>query len=115
MKKLQFRRVFSLILVLCLVLPLLPLDVLADALDPYSPANFKGLVVKAESNVTMVFYKNHTRDAEDKIQPDHTVTEGSYTYYYFAGISGSYCYDAKRTGDYTIYQKLYITSAEAKT
>lgn len=115
MRKPQFRRVFSLLLVFCLVLPLLPLDVLADVVDPYSPVNFTGLVVKAESNVTMVFYKNHTRDAEDKIQPDHTVTEGSYTYYYFAGISGSYCYDAKRSGDYTIYQKLYITSAEAKT
>ena len=99
MKKLQFRRVFSLILVICLVLPLLPLDALADAIDPYSPVNFTGLVVKAESNVTMVFYKDHTRDAEDKIQPDHTVTENGYTDYYFAGISGYYCYEAKRSGD----------------
>ena len=75
-------------------------------------SNFKGLIVKAESNVTMVFYKDHTREAADKIQPDFTETIDGYTYYYFSGISGYYCYDASRTGDYTIYQRLYITAAE---
>ena len=74
--------------------------------------NFKGLIVKAESDVTMVFYKDHTREAADKIQPDFTETVDGYTYYYFAGISGYYCYDASRTGDYTIYQRLYISAAE---
>jgi len=74
--------------------------------------NFKGLIVKAESNVTMVFYKDHDREAADKIQPDFTETVDGYTYYYFAGITGYYCYDAKRTGDYTIYQRLYVTAEE---
>ena len=76
--------------------------------------NFKGLIVKAESDVTMVFYKDHDRDAADKIQPDFTETEGDYTYYYFSGITGYYCYDAKRTGCYTIYQRLYVTEEECE-
>ncbi|MBR2309015.1 MAG: hypothetical protein IKA47_00575 [Oscillospiraceae bacterium] len=74
--------------------------------------NFKGLIVKAESDVTMVFYKNHTREAADKIQPDFTETVDGYTYYYFSGISGYYCYDATRAGDYKIYQRLYVTAEE---
>ena len=74
--------------------------------------NFKGLIVKAESDVTMVFYKDHDRDAADKIQPDFTETKDGYTYYYFAGISGYYCYDATRAGDYKIYQRLYVTAEE---
>ena len=74
--------------------------------------NFKGLIVKAASDVTMVFYKDHTRETADKIQPDFTETVDGYTYYYFSGISGYYCYDASRTGCYTIYQRLYITAAE---
>lgn len=74
--------------------------------------NFTGLIVKAESDVTMVFYKDHDREAADKIQPDFTETVDGYTYYYFSGISGYYCYDASRTGCYTIYQRLYITAAE---
>lgn len=74
--------------------------------------NFKGLIVKAESDVTMVFYKDHDRQAADKIQPDFSETVDGYTYYYFSGISGYYCYDASRSGDYTIYQRLYVTAAE---
>ena len=74
--------------------------------------NFKGLIVKAESDVTMVFYKDHDREAADKIQPDFTETVDGYTYYYFAGVSGYYCFDASRTGDYTIYQRVYVSAAE---
>ena len=112
MKNAIFRRIFSITLIFIMVLTVLPVQPRAAEFDK---ENFKGLLVKAESNITMVFYKGHTREAEDKIQPDFTETIDGITYYYFAGISGSYCYDAKRTGDYTIYQKQYITSAEAKT
>lgn len=74
--------------------------------------NFKGLIIKAESDVTMTFYKDHDRETADKIQPDYKETIDGYTYYYFAGISGYYCYDAVRAGCYKIYQRLYVTTAE---
>ena len=76
--------------------------------------NFKGLIIKAESDVTMVFYKDHDREAADKIQPDFTETIDGYTYYYFSGVTGYYCYDAKRTGCYTIYQRIYVTAEECE-
>ena len=78
-------------------------------------SEFKGMVIKAESDVTMVFYKDHDRQEQDKIQPDFTQTDGDYTYYYFAGAKGYYCYDASKTGYYTIYQRVYMTAAEAAT
>ena len=112
MKNTLFYRIFAFVLTIAMVLTVLPVQPRAAEFDK---DNFVGLLVKAESNITMVFYKGHTREAEDKIQPDFTETVDGITSYYFAGISGSYCYDAKRSGDYTIYQKLYITSAEAKT
>ena len=74
--------------------------------------NFKGIVVKAESDVKLVFYKDHDQQDVDIIQPDVTRTEDGYTYYYFSGRSGYFGYDASRSGDYTIYQRVYITAAE---
>ena len=113
MKKQTLHRLISLLLVCVMVLTVLPMQSKAEVFDK---ENFKGLLVKAESNVTIKFFKGHDRENSSAvIQPDYKETVDGITYYYFANISGAYCYDAKRSGDYTVYQRLYITSAEAKT
>ena len=91
------KRLMCLLLVVILVVGMFPT---VDAETVFDKENFVGLLVKAESNVTMKFFKGHDRENSSAvIQPDYKETIDGITYYYFSGISGAYCYDAKRSGD----------------
>lgn len=76
---------------------------------------FKGLLIKADSDVEMIFYTGHEFAEEDEIQPNFVETVDTQTYYYFPGMEGYCGYTAKRTGDYTVHQRVYVTAAEAET
>ncbi|MBO5869051.1 MAG: hypothetical protein J6Q54_09095, partial [Oscillospiraceae bacterium] len=112
MKKLQLHRVFSFLLAFFMVLSMVPVPTWAESFDT---VNFKGLVIEAESNVSITVYRNHGNAAENMLTPDYVETIDGITSYYFTGLSGACRYDAKRAGDYTIYGLLYMSPAEAAT
>ena len=59
MKNSVLRRILCLLLVAFMVLPMIPTNVAAATTaesDPYSPENFKGLVVKAHSAMSITSF-----------------------------------------------------------
>ena len=112
MKKLSAYRMFSLLLTLLLVMGFVPTQTRATTFDT---ENFKGLVIEAESDVSISVYYDHGNTDAKKLTPDHIETADGLTHYYFANLSGACRCDAKRSGDYTIYKLMYMTATEAAT
>ena len=82
--------------------------------------NFKGLVIKADSAVTMSFYAHYLNGDTAynnrnnyKITPDYTTTNEGVTAYYFPNYKGEFCYIASQTDHYTIRQQIYMSAEEA--
>ncbi|MBO5868443.1 MAG: hypothetical protein J6Q54_06020 [Oscillospiraceae bacterium] len=77
--------------------------------------DFQGMVIRADKNMSMTFYTGHEHAAEDKIEPyAQEEDENGIISYYFPNAQGYYCYTAKRTGYYTVYQRIYMSPEEAK-
>ena len=84
--------------------------------------NFEGLAVKAEKGVKITFYSdplnNNTTYKAKKdyvIAPYATEEKDGFVYYYLPNITGLYCYEASKTGYYTIFQQICMTAEEAAT
>lgn len=84
--------------------------------------NFEGLVVKADSAVTITFYSdplnnNTTYHARNDyiFQPYATEEKDGVVSYYVPNITGLFCYQASQSGYYTIFQQVYMSEEEAAT
>lgn len=82
--------------------------------------NFEGLVIRASKDTTITLYNNaiQSNDAyygrkEYTVTPYATATSGDDVLYYYPNITGIYCYEAVRSGYYTVFQQLYMTQEEA--
>ena len=101
------KRLLYLLAVFILAICLCPVRSQAEA-----PADFKGLVLTAPSNVTVKLYTGFTDGSQ--VTPDYTET-GSTNSYYYALAAGNYRYVASGSGYYTITKCIYMSSAEVKT
>lgn len=71
---------------------------------------FKGLVLKAASDVTVSLNSGFKDGAE--IAPSEVVEKGSETYYYYAGLSGAYRYTVSGSGYYSVTKSIVVTEEQ---
>ena len=101
------KRSLCLLAVLILVISLCPVRSQAAV-----PADFKGLVLTAPSNVTVKLYTGFTDGS--LVKPDYTET-GTVNSYYYSVASGNYRYVSTGTGYIKTTKCIYMSSAEAAT
>ncbi len=102
------KRILSIITILTLLLVMFPIPAQAAA-----PADFKGLVLTAPSDVTVTLYTGYSDGSV--VKPSYT-EEGSTTAYYYSGLTEKYYrFVSSGAGYYTLTQNIYMTSAKANT
>lgn len=84
----------------------------AQPKDP-GPADFKGLVLKAASDVTVSLYSEFDEGAP--ISPTHTFEGEEEDYYYYSGLFGAYRCKANGSGYYTITKNITMTEEKNQT
>lgn len=112
MRKRTITRIFSLLLVMAITLSFLPISQAAT----FDTQNFKGLVIRAESGVSIKLYSGFSYSSKNTVlTPDYKETVGADTLYYYAGYTGKYVCRASKTGCYIFYQQIYMSDAMANT
>lgn len=81
----------------------------------FDESTFKGLVIRAETGVSVNLYSQYKANTGEKQTPTMTVEKDGIVSYYYAGASGPYRCVTSKSGYYKETKNIYVSAAEAAT
>ena len=81
----------------------------------FDESTFKGLVIRAETGVSVNLYSEYKTNTGTKQTPTHTSEKDGIVSYYYAGASGPYRCVTSKTGYYKETKNIYVSATEAAT
>ena len=81
----------------------------------FDESTFKGLVIRAETGVSVNLYSEYKTNTGEKQTPIMTVEKDGVVSYYYSGVSGPYRCVTSKSGYYKETKNIYVSAEEAAT